>query len=227
MQHGHQKLCEIIVLQDIHARARVTRGEKLQRLVKQTRRWNVAQQRLALIHGVQSMRFDFKIQFGNETQDTQHAHGVFTKTGCGVANDAQHVIAQIGHTTVVIKHHLTFDIVVQRVNRHVAPFGIRFNPTIDIVAQHATMLIGVHVIGVVTSKCRDFNQIAFVHHVDNPKTPPNDARAAKQLEDLFWARIGCDIEVFGNVSEHQITYRATHHIRIKTCISQCLCDRTR
>ena len=57
---------------------------------------------------------------------------------------------------------------------------------------------------VVPSKCGDFYDLSAKAHVHDAKTSAYDSGVAKQLVYRLGCRIGCNIEVFWVVAQHQV-----------------------
>ena len=173
------------------------------------------------------MRLNVKTKLRHKAQHAQHAHRILAKTCGRITNNAQHLIVQIAHTTVVIQYHLALHIVVQRIDGHVAARGIAFNIAIDIVTQHAAVLVHFLIIQIVRAERRYLDQIALVQHMHDAKTSTNDARATEQFQNLFRTRIGRNVKILRNMPEHQVAHRATHNVGIKARFSQCFADHAR
>ena len=69
---------------------------------------------------------------------------------------------------------------------------------------------------------RHLNHLAPESHVGQAKSPTYQAGVAKQLPNLFRKRVGCDVEILGLASEHQVPDATTDQAGFEACLGQSL-----
>ncbi len=141
---------------------------------------------------------------------------------------------------MVVEESLARRVVVQRVDREVAPDGVVLARAVGVVAHHATMLVddmvafGKSVAAMLfglrrgtRAEGRDLHGLLAEHHVHELETPADEARTPEDLVHLFGIGVGGDVEVLGTKAEQQVAHRAAHDIRLATVAVQHLADLAR
>ena len=76
-----------------------------------------------------------------------------------------------------------------------------------------------------TAKGSDLDDFPPDAHMNDLKAASDDPGIAKALFDLFWGRIGGNVEVLGVLSNQQVPYRASNYIGIEIVLLQLLNDK--
>ena len=121
---------------------------------------------------------------------------------------------------MVIEHGLIDRVVVECVDREIAPRSVLHPGTKDIVAQHAAMLIDRCIVvwhrfgGVLGAgaKCRYLDRFRAKQGMHQLETAANQTRAADHPVYLLGCGIGCHIEILGLYALQQVAYSAAHDI---------------
>jgi len=185
----------------------MTRQQQLEHLVEQARGRHVLEQHRHLADRRACGRVDRQPEFGAQAHRTQHAHGVLAVTCPRVADHAQRLLADVGHTVVVVDDVFGGRIVVQRIDGEVAPRRILGLRAIDVVAQHPSVFVGLGVDVLSGAKRGHLDGVAPVHHMHDLEAPADDARAAEQRTHLLGRRAGGDVVVLGRMTDQQIAHR--------------------
>ena len=198
--------------QPLQAFQGMARRKQLEHFVEQARGRHVFDQAGQFADWLLRLGGDGKIQLGGETHGAQHAHRVFPVTGGWATDHAQGLVAEIGESLVVIDHRLRYRVVVQGVDREVAPRGIFLLRAENIVAQHAPLLVGLRamsfLLAVMTSEGGHFDGLLAHHHVHDLKAPADNARATEALAYLLGCGVGRYVEVLGLDAGQQVAHGA-------------------
>src|SRR5690554_1215768 len=196
-------------------------GEQLERFVEQARGRNVFDERRQFADGGKRGRLDGGRKLRCKPYRAQHANRVFAITLLGVTDHAHDPILEIGHATVKVDDFLADRVVVEGIQRKVAPRGVFFVRAVFVVAQNAAVLIGVPVArGRCGAEGGGFDDLGPEHYVHEAKAPPDDAGPTKQWLDLFRRGVGGDVEILGLQAHDQVAHRAAHDISLEAMLAQ-------
>ena len=198
--------------QPLQAFQGMARGEQLEHFVEQARGRHVFDQAGQFADGLLRVGGNSEVELGREAHGAQHAHRVFAVARGRTADHAQGLVAEIGESLVVIDHRLRYRVVVQGVDREVAPRGVFLLRAEDVVAQHAPLLVGLRamsfLLAVMTSEGGHFDGLLAHHHVHDLKAPADNARATEALAYLLGCGVGRYVEVLGLDAGQQVAHGA-------------------
>ena len=222
--------------------------QQFEHFIKQAALWHLCQQGPGLHQRCGGFGLQLEtqpIELGGKTYRPDDAHRVFPVTCRRVTNHADHQVFGVLDAMVVIHHDLGLGVVIHGVDGEVTSHRVFFLRAPDVVAQHPAR--GVHGMGHACQlalagffiACHllsgDIVQIgpkgghldhfmlaaATVHHMHDPKTPPDDEGAPKQALDLFGRGVGGHVKVFGRQTEHQVTHGTAHNVGLKSRLFEC------
>lgn len=123
---------------------------------------------------------------------------------------AKDVLFDVAHTADIIDDLFFCGIVVQRVERKIAPLYVFVHRT-EFVSD-----------GTVDSrtKCAHFKNLRSEYDVYEPEAAPDNARISENSFDAIRRRIGDDVEIFRNVSDNEIAHRPSDDVRAETRAAQ-------
>jgi hypothetical protein len=122
---------------------------------------------------------------------------------------------------VVVDDGLGAGVVVQRVDREVAPSGVFLLVAEDVVAQHAAVLVGVGALGVLAgAEGGDLDRLRTAHHVHDLEAATDDARAAEGGAHLLGRGAGGDVVVLGRLADQEVAHRAPHDEGLEALLLQ-------
>ena len=119
----------------------MARQEELGGLVKKSRRWHAGQQRAQLGNRLGARRVDFKAQFGFEPRRAQHAHRIFAVASLNVTDQSEALCLDVGQPAHVIPDREVGDVVIERVDREIAPPHVFVNAAVHVVAQQPAVIV--------------------------------------------------------------------------------------
>ena len=213
-----------LLAQTPHAVDRVAGEQELHDFVEDAGLGHVLQQAAQGTDRLACARLNFQTASGGKTNRAHHTDGIFTVALQRIADHAQATCLDIGHTVVIIEHFLTHRIIEHRIDGEVTAPRILFNRAKHVVAQDAAVFIRrLHaVIGVnsIAAKGRYLNGLGPYHHVHQPETPADDARAAKNAAHLLRPRAGRHIKILGFAPQQQIAHGTTDQVGGKAVLLQ-------
>src|SRR6266699_6149696 len=238
VEQGQQTVVQAFAAQLAQARRRVAREQQLLHFLVDPRRGNISQQVSQLAYRLSRALVDGESRLCGKAHGAQHPQRVFPVTGARVADDAHGFPLQVPEAVVVVEESLARRVVVQRVDREVAPDGVVLARAVGVVAHNATMLIddmvafGKSIAAMLfglraRAEGRDLHRLLAEHHVHELETPADEARTPEDLVHLFGVGVGGDVEVLGTKAEQQVAHRAAHDIRLASVAVQHLADLAR
>jgi hypothetical protein len=212
VEQRQQAVVQAVVAQAVHRLDRMPGEQQLQHFVEQARRRHVLHQLGHFADRRPHRRVEHQAQLGREAHGAQHAHRVFAVALPRVADHAQRLLLQVGDAVVVVDHGFGGRVVIQRIDREVAPRGIFGDGAEDVVAQHAAVFV-LDRMGVVRgAEGGDFQRLAALHHMHDLEAAADDAGAAEQGAHLLGRGIGGDVVVLGVDAGDQVAHRAADDI---------------
>src|SRR5712691_2936722 len=207
------------------ARRRVAREQQLLHFLVHPRRRHVLQEMRHLADGFSRALVDGEAELRREARGAQHPHRVLAVARPRVADDAHGLAPQVSQAVVVIENGLVGRIVVQGVDREVAPDGVVLARAVDVVAHYATMLIDDMVAFVkpvpavlvglrrgARAKRRDLDRLLAEHDVHQLEAPADQARAPEELVHFLRGCVGGGVEVLRFQAEQKVAHRAADHV---------------
>ena len=122
---------------------------------------------------------------------------------------------QILHAADVVAHAEIGDVVVERVDREIAPQRVFLDRAVDVVAHDAPvdeMAIAAAVVAGAAER-RDLDDLASEHDVGEAEAPADQAAVTEQAAHLLGRRVGRDVEVLGVSAEQEVAHRAADQKR--------------
>ena len=170
-------------------------------------------------------RVQVEVELGGEAHRPQHPHRILAVAGRRVADQPQGAGLDVLHAIGEVVDREVGDVVVEGVDREVAPQGVFLDVAPDIVTQQQAIvrLLG-DVVGMVVVRLAteggDLDHLAAETDVHDAKAPADDPRVAKQLPDLLGRRVGGDIEILGHVAKQRVTDTPSDQEGLETGIVQ-------
>jgi len=239
---------QALLAQLIDAGQRMPGLQQLDHLVEHARQRHVGQQRRHRGDRGAGLGLDGEAQLGGETHRAQDADRILAVAGLRVADHAQHLLARVGQTAVVVHDHLLLRVVVHRVDGEAAARRVLDLRTPDVVAQHAArgvdhvglafqrplgrLLVALHLLGVVLleqrPEGRDLDDFmlpaAAVDHVHDAEASADDEGTPELVLDLLGRGVGGHVEVLGATAQQQVAHGAAHDVGLEAGIGQSLDD---
>ena len=190
--------------------------EQLERLVEQSRRRDIGQQRRQLGDRCFGFRGKREIELGRETGRAQHAYRILAVALLRITDQSHRALLQVGNAPDVVAHAEIGDVVIERVDREVAADCIFLDAAVDVVADDAAVD---HVAVAVAdfadaAESRHFDDFAAEHDMCEAKTAADQPAVAEQRPGLFGRRIGGDVEILRVAAEEQVAYGAADEERL-------------
>ena len=212
-----QKTEQVEVAQHLVGFERVAALKQFQHFLEHARRRDIQQQVADVVHRVGRGRVDPETELGSKPHHAQHAHRVLAETRRRVADHAHQAGLEVGDAAHVILHREVADVVVQGVDRDVAPHRVFVLAAEHVVGQQPAGLVDV-VVGLAlflagvrrSAEGRDLDNVLPVADMRQTEASADQARIAEQFLDLLRARVGDDIEIFGFAPQHQVAHAAAH-----------------
>ena len=194
------------------AGAGMARKQQFEHFVEHPRRGHAVNERRQTADRRAGLGFDGEAELGGEAHRAQHPHRVLVKARFGIADHAHQAFFQIREPAVEIDDFLGSRVVIQRIDREIAPSRVLFDRAEHVVAKHAAMLVLFRRSGVRGTEGRHFDGFLAEHHVHQAKAPSDDERTAEQRLHLLGPRVGRDVVVLGRDPEQQVAHGAADHI---------------
>jgi len=209
VEQRQQAVVQAFCAQLLQALHRIAGEQQLEHLVEQARGGHVFQQGGHVADWMARRGVDAEPQLRRQAHRAQHAHRVFAVARARVADHAQGLLPDVGDAVVVVDDRLGARVVVQRIDGEVAPGGVFGLAAVDVVAQHAAVLVGLGRIGVLSGAERgDLDRFRPAHHVHDLEAATDDARAAEQRTHFFRSGAGGDVVVLGRMADQQVAHCA-------------------
>ena len=188
-------------------------GQQLQHLIEQSRGGHVFDQLGHPVNRLARGLVDREAELGGKPHRAQHAHRVFAIAVGRVADHAQPARAQILDAVVIVEHVARGRVVIERVDREVAPRRIFVLLAVQVVGQHAAVFVDQAVDVDQRAKRRHLDRLLAEHHVHQLEAAADDERAPKMRLDLLRRGIGGDVEVLRRDVEQQVAHGAADDVR--------------
>ena len=212
VEQRQQAVMQAFGAQPRDARDRVAAGQQLQHLVEQARGRHVFDQLGHPGDRLARRLVDLEAELGGEAHRAQHAHRILAVARLGIADHAQPLAADVLHAVVIVDDLARGRVVVERVDREVAPRRILVLFAEQVVGQHAAVLVGLAVRVVERAEGRDLDRLLPEHHVHEAEAAADDDGAAEMRLDLLRRGIGGDVEVLRRDAEQQVAHRAADEV---------------
>ena len=203
---------------------RMPRGEQLEHFVEQARGRDVPDEIRKLADWPARVFVDGKIELGREAHGAQHAHRVFAVARGRMADHAQRFSFDVGHSVVIVDHGFRHRVVIQRVDREIAPRGVFLLRAEDVVAQDAPLLVGLCALAVVAAESGDLDGFRTHSHVHDLETPADEARAPETPSHLLGRGIGGDVEILGGDADQEVAHGAADDESLVALVLECFDD---
>src|SRR5436309_1148532 len=225
VEQGQQTVVTAFDLHLAQALLPVPPANQLLHFLLDPRRGHVLKQLSQLAYRFSRALVDGESGLCGKAHGAQHPQRVFPVAGARVADDAHGFPLQVPQAVVVVEEGLARGIVVQGVDREVAPDGVVLARAVDVVPEHPAMLVGLR--RGARAKRRDLHGLLAEHHVHELEPLPDETRAPEDLVHLFGICVGGDVEVLGAKAQQQVAHRAAHDIRLIAVAVQHLADLAR
>src|SRR5690606_10870179 len=124
---------------------------------------------------------DTEIQTSRELDGAQHAHGILFEPNRRVPYRSHRTRLDVLHSTTPVQHHGRVQVVEERVDGKVAPFGVFIGTPEGVVISDQKVLRLFRLRGI-AAEGRGFDDLSVTEkHVHQAKAATNDARIAEQL----------------------------------------------
>src|SRR6266568_1842004 len=192
------------------ARRRVAREQQLLHFLVHPRRRHVLQEMRHLADGFSRALVDGEAELRREARGAQHPHRVLAVARPRVADDAHGLAPQVSQAVVVVEDGLAGRVVVQGVDREVAPDGVVLARAVDVVPKHPPVLVGFR--RGARAKGRDLHRLLAEHDVHQLEAPADQARAPEELVHFLRGCVGGGVEVLRFQAEQKVAHRAADHV---------------
>jgi len=212
-----KQLCEQTQLPEtLEAAHRRAGEEQLQHLLEQPGSRHVGQQGRQACDRCLGRRIDTETELRRKTRGAEHANRILAVARLGIAKQAEHAPLEVLDAVGVVDDREIGDVVVEGVDREVAPQGVLLNRPVDIVAQQHPFVGLLDIGGVVLlagTKGRHFDDLAAELHVGEAKPPADQTTVPKDLLDLLRTRVCRHVEVLRFTPQQQVTHAAANQVR--------------
>ena len=164
-----------------------------------------------------------KIQFRCKANCPERSHRVFSYALCSVTDKSNFALRKVFHTTKVVDHAKVGDVVVEGVNREIAPDCIVCQCAAKYVVTHnATTVANLATItfGVCRPKRCNLDDVPAKDHMRQTKATPDKPAIVEQSFDFFRTGVSRDIEIFGPLAKQQVSHTTTNQVAGKARIVQ-------
>ena len=167
---------------------------------------------------------EIEAELGLKAQGAKQPYGVFPETFPRIADATQAVPFDVLDAADEIEDFIVMRVVVQGVDRKVAPERVFVEPAVGVVAQDQAGGMGgaiaLFVGGQQLAERGHFHEFPPVVHMRDLEPAPDHARAPKQPAHLLRRGVSGDIEVFRGGPQQQVPYAATDQQGLKPCFPE-------
>src|SRR5690348_4452759 len=127
-------------------------------------------------------RLNFKVEFGRQTDRSNHPNRIFSHPQLGPANRADQPFTEVANSADIIEHTETTRVIEERINGEVPPERIFLRRTKSVVVPNQQVVV-IYRVGP-PPKSGDLDIIRAEEHMNEPKAPPDQPRIPEKRADL-------------------------------------------